>query len=335
MSAPPDASWAFCTSILTDVSRSFALIIPQLPAPLDRSVCVAYLLCRLADTVEDEPSLEGPVRQQLYDKFLSCVDHPDDARADDFIATWPQIPEGDYGRLVQGARMVLESYRALPSAHHGPIRDCVHEMIDGMRNVRPLVVRGGVAFICRDLQDLDRYCHYVAGVVGVMSTRLFELHIGPRPGFAPDDAWRERGRRMGLGLQMTNIIKDRTVDAERGVSFIPADYVDPAADDFRTTRAGLADLIEHTVGHLDEAMRYIAAIPPEQTGIRTFLLGSVLPAIATLEVAAGTDDPQPKITRDTMAEILNLLACSAGDDALTRTWYDASRERTLAHLGNA
>ena len=43
--------------ILPHVSRTFALTIPQLPAALRIPVTNAYLLCRIADTIEDEDLL--------------------------------------------------------------------------------------------------------------------------------------------------------------------------------------------------------------------------------------------------------------------------------------
>jgi len=46
--------------ILPHVSRTFALTIPQLPPGLRTAVTSAYLLCRIADTIEDEPALSPP-----------------------------------------------------------------------------------------------------------------------------------------------------------------------------------------------------------------------------------------------------------------------------------
>jgi len=48
---------AFCVSILPAVSRTFALGIRALPGALGQAVLDAYLLCRIADTVEDSPSI--------------------------------------------------------------------------------------------------------------------------------------------------------------------------------------------------------------------------------------------------------------------------------------
>ncbi|MFU8831083.1 MAG: squalene/phytoene synthase family protein, partial [Wenzhouxiangella sp.] len=47
----------FQDRILPGVSRTFALTIPCLPEPLKIAVTNAYLLCRIADTIEDDPTL--------------------------------------------------------------------------------------------------------------------------------------------------------------------------------------------------------------------------------------------------------------------------------------
>lgn len=43
---PQDPGMAFCYGILNDVSRSFAIVIQQLPNPLRDAVCVFYLVLR-------------------------------------------------------------------------------------------------------------------------------------------------------------------------------------------------------------------------------------------------------------------------------------------------
>src|SRR5215204_3841283 len=43
--------------LLLSVSRTFALTIPQLPAALGNVISNHYLLCRIVDTIEDEPRL--------------------------------------------------------------------------------------------------------------------------------------------------------------------------------------------------------------------------------------------------------------------------------------
>src|SRR6185295_1998211 len=68
----------FGREILPAVSRTFALSIRVLPGELGRSVLAAYLLCRIADTLEDEPVLPAAEKAALLDELLRCFD---DARA--------------------------------------------------------------------------------------------------------------------------------------------------------------------------------------------------------------------------------------------------------------
>ena len=60
--APDDA---VCAQLLEGVSRTFALTIPQLPAVLAPVVANAYLLCRIQDTIEDEPTLDVASKRLL------------------------------------------------------------------------------------------------------------------------------------------------------------------------------------------------------------------------------------------------------------------------------
>ena len=60
----------FCTAMLPQVSRTFAPTIKMLPKALFIPVSVAYLLCRIADTVEDEPSITKAQKEYLLDLYI-------------------------------------------------------------------------------------------------------------------------------------------------------------------------------------------------------------------------------------------------------------------------
>src|ERR1700731_2481241 len=59
--------------ILPHVSRTFALTIPQLPPALSIPVTSAYLLCRIADTIEDEPALSAAEALAFLQRFTAVV----------------------------------------------------------------------------------------------------------------------------------------------------------------------------------------------------------------------------------------------------------------------
>lgn len=65
-----------------------------------------------------------------------------------------------------------------------------------------------------DFAALDRYCHLVAGIVGELSARIFG---------ATDPRTLQYARRLGLALQLINILRDIGEDARRGRIYLPLD----------------------------------------------------------------------------------------------------------------
>src|SRR5215469_18486937 len=65
--------------ILPAVSRTFALTIPQLPPALRTAVTNAYLLCRIADTIEDEPALSAADTYVFLERFTAVVKGAEEA----------------------------------------------------------------------------------------------------------------------------------------------------------------------------------------------------------------------------------------------------------------
>jgi phytoene synthase len=65
-----------------------------------------------------------------------------------------------------------------------------------------------------DFAGLTQYCHLVAGVVGEVAARIFGQ---------TDEATTAYAHKLGLALQMTNIIRDVGEDALRGRIYLPLD----------------------------------------------------------------------------------------------------------------
>src|SRR6476620_7613825 len=103
----------FAHEILPAVSRTFALSIRVLPGALGRAVLAAYLLCRIADTLEDEPTLPARAKAALLDELARCFD---DAVAADAFPDRVAHVTGDAAhiRLTKNADLVFVLYRSLP-----------------------------------------------------------------------------------------------------------------------------------------------------------------------------------------------------------------------------
>src|SRR5258705_8394745 len=69
----------FCREILPAVSRTFALSIRLLPGDLGNAVRDAYLICRIADTIEDEPRISAEEKAALFDSLSAAFSGPEAA----------------------------------------------------------------------------------------------------------------------------------------------------------------------------------------------------------------------------------------------------------------
>lgn len=66
---PQEPNLRFCYDMLNRVSRSFAVVIQQLPPSLRDAICVFYLVLRALDTVEDDMSIAQDIKVPLLRCF--------------------------------------------------------------------------------------------------------------------------------------------------------------------------------------------------------------------------------------------------------------------------
>jgi farnesyl-diphosphate farnesyltransferase len=198
-SALPD-DIRFCQDILVDVSRSFAAVIQQLPASMLLDVCVFYLVLRALDTIEDDTT--------AFESQDSKIEHLRSFHQKALIdPTWSLngIGEGSERKLLQEFSKCHRVYKALPIASQQIIADITQRMADGMAEFVSKDLGQGTT----DLLEYNRYCHYVAGLVGEGLSRLFSASQLEDPSVGED---RELSNQMGLFLQKTNIIRDYLED---------------------------------------------------------------------------------------------------------------------------
>jgi farnesyl-diphosphate farnesyltransferase len=287
---PPHSSAAsddeLQSTLLKDVSRTFALTIPQLPPLLRRVVSNAYLLCRIVDTIEDEAALDSTEKRRFCTQFAAVVAgaSPAGAFADELAPRLTSSAPADR-LLVRETRRVIAITHGFSAEQQSALLDCVTVMADGMAAFQEAREDVGLA----DLAELDRYCYCVAGVVGEMLTRLF-------CDYSPQIA-RHREVLMplaisfGQGLQMTNILKDIWEDRQRGACWLPQDMFRDSGFDLRELGAAphsaafgatIGRLVGIAHAHLKDALRYTLLIPKEETAIRHFCLWAIGMAVLTL-----------------------------------------------------
>jgi farnesyl-diphosphate farnesyltransferase len=205
--------------LLPRVSRTFALSIEALPPELRGVVRTAYLLCRILDTIEDDPEISDRRRLELFAVFRAFLTGQGGAgEALSGAPEWRRTDHGDH-ELCRGAGHIGARFAALPPEARAIVRGAVMEMSRGMEEyARRAALEGGLRM--RTLADLERYCYFVAGTVGMLLTGLFLRHVRPDdPAVA--SACGARAVAFGRGLQLINILRDVRSDLERGVCFLP------------------------------------------------------------------------------------------------------------------
>ena len=220
----------YCQRKAAASGSSFYYAFVFLPSEQRRAITALYAFCREVDDAVDEAS------------------EPQLAAAK--LAWWRAEVAGLYaGNPQHPVTRALQPFKEKFSI----TAQRLNEIIDGMEmdltQTRYL-----------DWPGLERYCHLVAGVVGLLAAGIFGYR-NPRT--------LEYARDLGIAFQLTNVIRDVGEDARKNRIYLPMDDLKrfnvPASDILQSResaqfRALMAFQAERARGYYDRAM---AALPPE------------------------------------------------------------------------
>ena len=174
----------YCQRKAADSGSSFYYSFLFLPPPRRRAITALYAFCREVDDVVDE-GLEPQVAA---------------AKLAWWRAELGNMAAGDAQHPVTKALGIFKDDFSIDVAR-------LNEIIDGMEmdltQSRYL-----------DWPGLERYCHRVAGVVGVLAAGIFGYR---------DPRTLDYAKRLGIAFQLTNIIRDVGEDARKNRIYLPMD----------------------------------------------------------------------------------------------------------------
>ncbi|WP_290810103.1 phytoene/squalene synthase family protein [Halovivax sp.] len=270
---PRSADLDWCRSAMADVSRTFAITVDRLAEPMASHVCVGYLCCRVADTIEDAGHLslsERAAALARYDRVLDPTDGYDGA---DFLtAVSPLIPTDPDGKRspdwvsVAESPRVIRTFEALAREPRERMRPPIRELVGGMAMFADRYADDGSVRL-RTIAELEEYCWYVAGTVGTLVTELVTRDV---------EEWRARAlaanaRSFSMLLQLVNVAKDAASDyRDRGDVYLPAAWladegIDPSDIAAESNRLAVARVVrrlaDHAADYLDDAQRYLELLP--------------------------------------------------------------------------
>lgn len=261
----------FCFTALSKVSRSFAVVIQQLPENLKNAVGIFYLVLRALDTIEDDMKFPKEEKVELLKNFHK--------NSYDENFTLKNIgDQEDYRVLLEHYDKVIRFFKSLDAGYRDVIVDITEKMGNGMAH-----------FIEKEVESVDDYnlyCHYVAGLVGIGLSNLFstsgleDLELKNR---------HDLSNSMGLFLQKTNIIRDYHEDIFSDRSFWPKEIWGKYAHELSyfaenshspKSLACLNEMVMNSLEHLPDVLNYLSLI--KNNSIFRFAAIPQVMAIATL-----------------------------------------------------
>jgi farnesyl-diphosphate farnesyltransferase len=268
----PSTDLAWCHEAVQDVSRTFALTVDLLDEPMSSYICLGYLLCRVADTVEDASHIPPAEQAALLNQYNAALDPDDEADIDTFqqhVTEWlPEEAEREADwEVVERAPRIVGTFEALPDDVRQAITPPVREMVSGMSEfVERYATEGGLRL--QNRSELEEYCYYAAGTVGTLITNLVTRgEIDP----ARERTLYETAEEFGLLLQLVNVSKDVYDDKKHENNvYLPAEWLtdegveqDDVLDPSHTN--GVASVVRRTTtlarSYVDGAQTYLQHVP--------------------------------------------------------------------------
>ena len=323
-----DLNW--CRDAVGDVSRTFALTVDVLENPMADHITVGYLLCRIADTIEDADHIPARTQSSLLRTLDAVLDGADQTAMRTFsedVERWMPTPSSrnDDWHVVGAAPTIAATFTSFSASTRRAIRTPVREMVTGMadfadRNAH----RPGIRIQTK--AELEQYCHVAAGTVGTLITNLLD----------GDDVPVERSRTMaetaeGFGrlLQLVNIAKDVRADfVEENNVYLPAEWLaeegvdqdavlEPEnADDVSRVIRRVVDLATE---YLDDGQEYLTAMPLHSGNTLAAWAVPYLLSVGTLrELERRPDDALTeggvKISREEVFSVLDVTTSMSRDE---------------------
>lgn len=252
-------------------SRTFFIPIQNLPKGLWEIVTSAYLSLRAIDEIEDHPILPKQDKLLLLRSLVQLMENkyrlPSKRMLDELFSSYVTL-------LPEVTLRIYDWLCLCPKRYTTLIIEATRAMGDGMAY---WVEKN---WNIETKQDLDQYTYYVAGLVGIMLSEIWEKYEGLKtdPNLAIS---------FGRGLQAVNMVRNRTEDLQRGVDYYPHGW-------------STDDMIAYARHHLFRGALYMKYIP--KGPIHSFCKIPLELAWATLQkIETGAN----KLARDEVMKIVN------------------------------
>ncbi|MEN2768866.1 phytoene/squalene synthase family protein [Ornithinibacillus xuwenensis] len=258
--------------MLKQTSRTFYIPIKLLKPKLRKTVASAYLCMRAIDEIEDHEQLDSDSKQHLLRSTSELLKNNFDTNS--------------YRQLLEPHESILpEVTKRLGDW----IQFCPDSIVDKVLESTSIMAEGMADWVeknwqIRTKEDLDDYTYYVAGLVGVMLSDIWNWYDNTET-----DPTLAIG--YGRGLQAVNVLRNQEEDAERGVKFFPDNW-------------SRDDMFQYAEDNLSKADEYMKSIKTKN--IILFCKIPLALAHRTLKVLkSGKEKMSRQEVESTVNEIIN------------------------------
>ncbi|XP_015280107.1 PREDICTED: squalene synthase isoform X2 [Gekko japonicus] len=302
-----------CYKYLNQTSRSFAAVIQALDGELRNAVCIFYLVLRALDTVEDDMTINLETKVPMLENFHSYLYQPD----------WKFMESKEkHRRVLEDFPTISLEFRNLAKVYQDVIAEICHKMGLGMAEFLEKKVDSK--------REWDRYCHYVAGLVGIGLSRLFSASKLEDPVIGQDT---ELANSMGLFLQKTNIIRDYLEDQCEDREFWPTEvwskYVKKLSDLAKPENIDKAvqcmnELITNTLHHVPDVLVYLSRL--KNQSVFNFCAIPQVMAIATLAACYNNKQVFRGVVKIRKGQAVTLMMDATNMEAVKAIMYQYMEE---------
>jgi farnesyl-diphosphate farnesyltransferase len=263
-------------------SRSFAIPILHLDERFRLPIMIEYNLNKTIDTIEDSTELGVDEKISLINLFCKHLNRCD--FSPEVYQRMIEITPLQEAYVFKNYQSTIELFKILSNAEKVEMKKWTTKMAEGM-----------CIFLERtiyNLKDLNEYCYYVAGTVGIYLTNILRLK-GMNITDPVFKRLEENAVPFGLFLQKLNIIRDYTEDRDlKKRTFWPRDYFTNEKDNIKILDKMCAETLENDV---PGAIEYYKDIPPGNESYDYFIRFILSSGLEYLKILQGNKSIFSKI----------------------------------------
>jgi farnesyl-diphosphate farnesyltransferase len=234
---------------LVKQSRSFSIPILNLDERFRIPIMVEYNLNKTIDTIEDSTGLESDEKIYLITTFCEHLER--DSYSSEMVNRMLEVTPPEEAFVFKNYQATINLYKTLAREEKELARRWTGEMAQGMCTFlkKPIYTH----------HDLNEYCYYVAGSVGLYLTNLLRLK-GSNITEEIFEKLLADAVSFGRFQQKLNIIRDFSEDkTAKGRSFWPQSYFENEDDNVKILNKMCYDVLEKDI---PGAIEYFDLLPP-------------------------------------------------------------------------